>query len=96
METLIFSQSAIFRLQQLGSAHYHHTGERHKLATEEGILSLLRDSALIGNRKVRSAYDAFIMELNKRQLDALTARGVKLRAPAHLQVALTTQIRQVG
>lgn len=94
METLIFSQSAIFRLQQLGSLYYHHTGERHKLATEEGILALLRDSAIVGDRKVRNAYDAFVLELNKRQFDALGERGVKLRAP--LQVSLTTPIRQAG
>lgn len=96
METLIFSQSAIFRLQQLGSLYYHHTGERHKLSSEAGILGLLRESALSGDRKVRNAYDAFILELNKRQLDALAARGLKLRMPTQLQVNLTTPIRHAG
>lgn len=94
MDTLIFSQTAIFRLQQLGSQYYHHTGERHKLATQEGILDLLRASALITERNVRSAYDAFVMELNKRQIDALAQRGIKLRKPLHL--SLSTPIRQAS
>ena len=93
MDTLIFSQTAIFRLQQLGSLYYH-TGERHRLASEAGILDLLRDSALVSERKVRNAYDAFIMELNKRQIDALSSRGIKLRLP--LTVSLTTPVRQAG
>jgi hypothetical protein len=94
MDTLIFSQTAIFRLQQLGSQYYHHTGERHRLANESGILELLVSSALISDRKVRAAYDAFVMELNKRQIDALTQRGVKLRFPMH--TSLITPIRQAG
>jgi hypothetical protein len=94
MDTLIFSQTAIFRLQQLGSNYYRHTGERHKLANESGILELLQTSALISDRKVRTAYDAFVLELNKRQIDALTQRGIKLRVPA--QTSLVTPIRQAG
>jgi hypothetical protein len=94
MDTLIFSQTAIFRLQQLGSQYYHCTGERHRLANESGILDLLQSSALISDRKVRAAYDAFVMELNKRQIDALTQRGMKLRFPMH--TSLITPIRQAG
>ena len=81
MNTLIFSESAIFRLQRLGSQYYHHTGERHKLADEHGILDLLQNSALITDRNVRGAYDAFLTELNKDQIDALTERGIRLRLP---------------
>lgn len=81
MNALIFSQSAIFRLQQLGSQYYHSTGERHKLAEENGILNLIQGSAIIPDRKVRNAYNAFLMELNKPQIDALVERGVKLRHP---------------
>ena len=94
MDTLIFSQSAIFRLQQLVSQHYHHTGVRHKLATQEGILDLLREAALVTDKKVRNSYDAFVRELNKRQIDALAERGIKLRHP--LTINLTTPIRQAG
>jgi len=81
MTTLIFSQTAIFRLHQLDSQYYHFTGERYKLADENGILDLLQNSALIEDRKVRSAYHAFLMELNKPQIEALAERGIKLRHP---------------
>ena len=94
MDTLIFSQTAIFRLQQLGSLYYHHTGERHRLASEAGILQLLRDSALVSERKVRNAYDAFVMELNKRQIDALASRGIKLRLPQ--TISLSSPVRQAS
>jgi len=81
MNALIFSQSAIFRLQQLGSQYYHYTGERHRLAEENGILHLLQNSAMIPDRKVRNAYHAFLMELDKTQIDALVQRGIRLRHP---------------
>lgn len=81
MTTLIFSQTAIFRLHQLDSQYYHYTGERYKLADENGILDLLQNSALIEDRKVRSAYHAFLIELNKPQIEALAERGIKLRHP---------------
>jgi hypothetical protein len=84
MDTLIFSQSAIFRLQQLGSHYYHYSGVRHKLATPEGILDLLKAAALAEETNVRACYDAFVMELNKRQIDALSDRGVMLRPPLNL------------
>ncbi len=81
MNTLIFSQTAIFRLQQLATQYYHHTGIRHKLAEQDGILELLQFSALVTDRTVRSAYDDFVKELNKRQINALVEKGVALRFP---------------
>lgn len=94
MDTLIFSQSAIFRLQQLGSQFYHFTGIRHKLATHQGILDLLNATALSQEHDVKTCYDAFVMELNKRQIDALAARGVTLRQP--LQFAKSGAARKAS
>ena len=79
MNSLIFSQTAIFRLQRLGTQYYHYTGERHRLADEHGILDLLQNSALINDRNVRGAYEAFINELEEPQIEALFERVVKLR-----------------
>lgn len=93
MDNLIFSQSAIFRLHQLGSQHYHYTGIRHKLSTPEGILDLLRTTALSSEKNIRICYDAFVLELNKRQIDALAARGIALRHP---QIARPSGLRQAG
>ena len=86
MNTLIFSQTAIFRLQQLATHYYHHTGRRHKLAKQDGILELLQFSALVTDSAVRSAYDDFIRELNKRQINTLVEKGVTLRFPGEAAV----------
>jgi hypothetical protein len=94
MTTLIFSQAAIFRMQQLASSYFHKTGVRHRISSDEGMLDLLKEAALCGEKEVRRCYDAFVMELNKRQIDGLAARGVKLRLPT--QFTLATPIRQAG
>lgn len=83
MDSLIFSQTAIFRMQQLASCLYHKTGIRYRMATQEGMLDLLRDGSASRDGEVRQYYDSFVLELNKRQLDMLEARNVKLRKPFH-------------
>jgi len=94
MTTLIFSQAAIFRMQQLASSYFHNTGVRHRISSDDGMMELLKETALCGEKEVRRCYDAFVMELNKRQIDGLTTRGVKLRLPT--QFTLATPIRQAG
>jgi len=94
MDTLIFSQTAIFRMQQLASCVYHKTGTRHRLATQEGMLALLREASASVNSEIREYYDSFVMELNERQLEMLTARDVKMRKPAYASVI--TPIRKAG
>lgn len=88
MDTLIFSQSAIFRLQQLASQVYRDTGVRHKLSNTQGIVSLLNESVYSAKPGVQTHYDAFVMELNKRQIDALLAQGVNVRPPLDSAQAL--------
>jgi hypothetical protein len=82
MDTLIFSQTAIFRMQQLASCVYQKTGIRHRMATQEGMLSLLNEAGSSSDRDIRLYYDAFVRELNKRQLDILEERNVKIRPPS--------------
>ena len=94
MDTLIFSQTAIFRMQQLASCLYHKTGIRHRMATQEGMLALLRDAGASADRDIRQYYDAFVMELNKHQLDMLEARNVTLRKPFYASVI--TPIRKAS
>lgn len=79
MDTLIFSQTAIFRMQQLASCVYQKTGTRHRMATQEGMLSLLNDAGSSDDRDIRLYYDAFIRELDKHQLDVLEERKVRIR-----------------
>lgn len=77
----IFSQAAVFRLQQLSNQVYQCTGVRHKLSHPGSIVSLLNEGAQSPRRDVRNGYDAFVMELNKRQIDALLESGANLRLP---------------
>ena len=92
MDTLIFSQTAVFRMQQLASCLYHKTGIRYRMATPEGMLDLLRASGASRDKEVLQYYDAFVLELNKRQLDMLEARNVPLRNPFHSSVAKSSVI----
>ena len=94
MDTLIFSQTAIFRMQQLASCVYHKTGTRHRMATPEGMLDLLREAGASSDREVRHYYDSFVQELNKRQLDSLAARKISIRTPQFNSVV--TSIRKAG
>ena len=94
MDTVIFSQTAIFRMQQLASCVYHKSGIRHRMATQEGMLGLLRDAGASTDKDIRQYYDAFVMELNKRQLEMLEARNVTLRKPFYASVI--TPIRKAG
>ncbi|ACE83306.1 hypothetical protein [Cellvibrio japonicus] len=94
METLIFSQTAIFRMQQLASSYFHVTGVRHRMATPEGMVALLNETGQSTDKNVRECFDAFVMELNKRQIDMLTARNVKLRKPQHISVI--SAVRKAG
>jgi hypothetical protein len=80
MDNLIFSQSAIFHLQQLASQVYRDTGVRHKLSNTQGIVSLLNVSVYSTKRDTQTHYDAFVMELDQRQIDALLAQGVTTQA----------------
>lgn len=94
MDTLIFSQTAIFRMQQLASCVYQKTGVRHRMATQEGMLSLINEAGSSSDRDIRLYYDAFVQELNQRQLDTLEERNVKIRPP--LTGSATHSIRKAG
>src|SRR5690606_10258384 len=102
MDTLIFSQTAIFRMQQLASCVYHNTGHRHRMATQEGMLGLLKEAATSIDKDIRHYFDAFLMELNKRQINMLEAQGVKMRKPfatsssAPALASTITSIRKAG
>lgn len=94
MDTLIFSQTAIFRMQQLASCLYHKTGTRHRMATQEGMLGLLRDAGSSADKDIRQYYDAFVIELNKHQLEMLEARNVSMRRPFYASVI--TSVRKAS
>lgn len=77
MEKLIFSQSGVYRLQQLASQVHHLTGIRHKLSDEGAMLELLRNSASSNDKVIQTYFAAFSSELNEEQATKLRARGVQ-------------------
>ena len=94
MDNLIFSQTAIFRMQQLASSYYHKTGIRHRMASSEGMLALLQETGLSTDKDIRHCYEAFVVSLNQRQMDQLRARNVKLHQPSSISRGLN--MRQAG
>jgi len=77
LEKLIFSQSGVYRLQQLASQVHHITGIRHKLSDEKAMLELLRNSATSNDKVIQTYFAAFTNELNEDQASKLRARGVQ-------------------
>ena len=80
MSTPIFSQAAIFRLQQLAGSVHKHNGVRHKLSEPDSLLALLRYGAQAPTPGIALQYQAFIRILNRIEKDALRAQGVPLAA----------------
>lgn len=89
MDTLIFSQAAIFHLQQLANHMHRHTGVRHKLSTTQGIINLLIEGAESPAPDIKRCYAAFALELNQRQLDALAHQGISINPTEILQPRAT-------
>lgn len=83
MEKLIFSQSGVYRLQQLASQVRTITGIRHKLSDESAMLELLRSCATSNHKVIKTYFAAFTSELNDRQRNSLSARGVRSQRDAH-------------
>jgi hypothetical protein len=80
MDALIFSQTAIFRMQQLASCYYHKTGIRHRMAAADGMLDLLRATGVSKDADIRACYDYFMVALNKQQLEMLRSRNIQMRS----------------
>lgn len=81
-QRLIFSQSGVFRLQQLASLVYRKTGVRYKLSVEDELLEMLRLSTRSQQPDIRRCCENFTMELNSRQLAALSNNGINMTPPA--------------
>jgi len=75
MSTPIFSQAAIFRLQQLAGAVHRQTGVRYKLSNLEHLIALLQVAAQTTHPEVALHYRAFFSLLNSAQRQSLTQNG---------------------
>lgn len=78
MTNPIFSQAAIFRLQQLASAVHKHAGIRHKLSEPDNLMALLRYSSMAPTGNIALQYQAFIRILTLVERTALVERGIPL------------------
>lgn len=87
MNNPIFSQAAIFRLQQLGSAVHKHTGTRYKLSEPSNLMALLRYGSTAPTANIALQYQAFIRILTLAERDALVARDIPLAPAAPRQTA---------
>ena len=77
MEKLIFSQSGVYRLQQLATQFHHQTGIRRRLSSEEDMIDLLRDCAVSKDKIIQTYFAAFASELDAEQVNSLAALGIK-------------------
>lgn len=71
MEKIIFSQSGVYRLQQLASQVRSITGIRHRLSDESAMIELLRSCASSKHQVIQTYLAAFTSELNEQQKSSL-------------------------
>jgi hypothetical protein len=79
VSNLIFSQASIFHLQKLAHHVHSSTGVRHRLSDENSMMKLLKTATLSYNEDVQQDLDAFMRDLNDKQVTTLMGRGVILR-----------------
>lgn len=80
MDKLIFSQSGVYRLQQLASQVRSITGIRHRLSDESAMFELLRTCAASKHKVIKTYFAAFTSELNEQQVSSLSAKGIHARS----------------
>jgi hypothetical protein len=82
MNSLLFSQAAIYRLQQLATLVKQKTGVRHQLSDPKSTINLLRYSCTSPDMHIYDAYRHFSSELEDDQREYL--QGVGLLMPAKI------------
>ncbi|MDO6747607.1 hypothetical protein [Gilvimarinus sp. 1_MG-2023] len=81
---IIFTQAAIYRLQQLASLVYRHTGNRFRLSSFEGQIQLLRAAAVTIHPDVQTCCEHLAGELYPQQLSLLNRSGINLMPMSEL------------
>ncbi len=78
MKSLVFSQTAVYQLQQLSKAVRDKTGVRHRLSDQKSIFSLLRYSSTSPDANIFKHFGRFTNELEQEQREYLQGRGLML------------------
>ncbi|MDO3388082.1 hypothetical protein QWI17_19710 [Gilvimarinus sp. SDUM040013] len=81
---IIFSQAGIYRLQQLASLIYRHTGDRYRLSSIDGQLQLLKAAVTSPHPDVRTCCIHLADELHPQQLRVLATNGITLTSSSVL------------
>ena len=96
MNQLLFSQSALYKLQQLVKAVRAKTGVRHRLSVQKDIFALLRYSCTSSDASIANYYALFVHELDEDQKNFLQNRGL-LRLRIHgLNDTVKTVVRKAA
>jgi DNA gyrase/topoisomerase IV subunit A len=79
LDKMIFSQTGVYRLQQLAKQVHSITGIRHKLSDPEEVITLLKESSRSNHQVIQAFYMAFTSELDQHQIISLTNQGIPLK-----------------
>lgn len=96
MEQLLFSQGALYRLQQLVKAVRTKTGVRHRLSDQKEVFTLLRFGSTSPDTLISGCYAEFIECLDEEQKTYLQGRGLLFyrKEKPHEQHALLHEQRR--
>ncbi len=75
-DKFIFSQSGVYRLQQLANQVHSTTGVRHRLSNQDSLLRLLDFSSHCSDNIIQTYLVAFTSELDTEVINDLKERGV--------------------
>lgn len=78
MQSLVFSQTAVYQLQQLSKAVRDKTGIRHRLSDPKSVISLLRYSSTSPDANIFRYFGRFTNELDLEQRVYLQGRGLMM------------------
>ncbi|MEO0442432.1 MAG: hypothetical protein AAFZ92_01640 [Pseudomonadota bacterium] len=78
MQSLVFSQAAVYQLQQLAKVVRDKTGVRHRLSDPKSVISLLRYSSTSPDADVFMFFGRFTNELDIEQRSYLQGKGLLL------------------
>lgn len=81
MQSVIFSQAAIFRMQQLAKHYYHLTGHRYRMAEPASLMEMLRHTGSSQNQDIIRRYAEFVRELDSEQIAQLAEQQVNVLTP---------------
>ena len=94
MTDLVFSQPAVYQLQQLAKAVRQKTGVRHRLSDKTSIISLLKYSSTSADPGIFTYFSRFTNELEEEQRNYLLSHGLIIPTVLYNKVSEAMQPRR--